>query len=451
MIGMRGFDFHRLLALILVMTAYSAIADEVLLKGDVKLSGGILGITDDGTITLHTPISEKALILSADQVEKVSFGNAGKDIELPMQRIELLNGDILPVKVTSMVKNIFNVESPILGSMAIPRDMITTLQLGIVPKKVIYSSPKGIDDWSHDDPVQQAWSYSDGRFLARGPGVLTRDMNLTEKFILKFTFGWQSQPNFQFGFAHAPWPGDKSQDRYLVEFNGFGFGVFRETPNHPRSPIFQSARSPEQNIKRQMAVEISVDRIIGLLEIRINGVLEGRFLDAREPIPAGTCVSLVSLSPKTRNNGQYLQDLMILDWDDRGDRHRSEERGDGNADSFIGRNGERFGGKLESVHANGTSTVYVFKSDFQNEALELPEEEVSTLFFSSQAEPFKSATTGDLIVGLRGQGYMRVSSCIVEQDSVRIDHPLLGSLKFGRDGISSLEQILISEIKPEKK
>lgn len=446
MIGMRNFNLQRLSALILAMTAYSAIAADVLLKGDAKLSGDILGIADDGTITLQTPISEKALILSADQVEKVLFGNAGKDIELPMQRIELSNGDILPVKVTSMEGDIFNVESPILGPLAIPRDKITTLQLGIVPKKVIYANPKGIDDWTQNDPVLQAWSYSDGRFLARGPGVLTRDMKLTEKFILKFTFGWQSHPNFQFGFAHAPWSGDTGKDRYLAEFSGFGFTVFRENMNGIRSPFIQLAHSPEQIAKRQIDVEIRVDRTRGLLEIRIDGILKGRFSDTHEPIPAGTCVSLASILNKTRDSGQYLRDLTILDWDDRGDRHRSEERGDGKADSLIGRYGERFGGKLESIRAYGVSTVYVFKSDFQKEPLKLPEEEVSTLFFSGQDKPSKSSSTSGLILGLRGQGFMRVVSCVMDADSVKVDHIVLGSLKFSRDGISSLKQIYVPKL-----
>jgi hypothetical protein len=141
---------------------------------------------------------------------------------------------------------------------------------------------------------------------------------------------------------------------------------------------------------------------------------------------------------------------MILDWDDRGDRHQSEERGDGKLDSLIGRYGERFGGNLESIRAVGASTVYVFKSDFQREPLELPEEEVSTLFLGGQGKPSKSTTTGGLILGLRGQGSMRVSSCVLVGASVKVEHPLLGSLEFGREGISSLERILIPKEKSAK-
>ncbi len=446
MTGMRSFNLQRLSALILGMAASSAVAADVSLKGDAKLSGEITAIASDGTITLLSPNAEKALILSADQVERVAFGNAEKSSRLPEQRIELSNGDILPVRVTSMEADLINVESPVLGSLTIPRDTVSSLQLGIVQKKVIYSGPKGMEGWSRDESGAQAWEYENESFLATGQGTLTRDVGLPAKFILKFSFGWQNHPNFQFCFAHPPTARGARQDKYIAEFSGSGFGVFREATNRMRTPIILLSRSPDQIAKRSMDVEIRVDRMRGLIELRVDGELMGRYTDPIEPIPEGTCISIVSNA--SSESGQNVRDIMILDWDDRGDRHRSEERGDGKLDSLIGRYGERFGGNLESIRAKGASTVYVFKSDFQKEPLELPEEEVSTLFFSGQGKPSKSATTGGLILGLRGQGSMRVSSCVLAGDSVKVEHPLLGSLEFGREGISSLERIWIPKEKP---
>jgi hypothetical protein len=421
-------------------------AADVSLKGEAKLSGEITGMTVDGTITLISPISEKALVLSADQVERVAFGNAGKSAEIPDQRIELSNGDTLPVRVTSMDAGFINAESPVLGNLAIPRDAVSSLQLGIVPKRVVYSGPKGMEGWTRDERRSQAWNYENGRFLATGQGTITRDVGLPGKFILKFTFGWQDHPNFQFCFAQPPMVEGAMHDRYVAEISGLGFGVFRESKDRMRTPVMLLARSPDQIAKRSMEVEIRVDRTRGLLELHIDGELEGRYTDPLEPIPGGACVSIVSNA--SRDSGQNVRNITILDWDDRGDRHRSEERGNGMADSLIGRYGERFGGKLEGIRANGASTVYVFKSDFQKEPLELPEEEVSTLFLGGQGKPSKSGNAGGLILGLRGQGSMRVSSCVLEGDSLKVEHPLLGPLEFGRGGIASLERIRITKAKP---
>ena len=69
--------------MLLGMAAYTALSADVSMKGDAKLSGEITGMASDGTITLLSPISEKALVLSADQVERVAFGNAGASPEVP--------------------------------------------------------------------------------------------------------------------------------------------------------------------------------------------------------------------------------------------------------------------------------------------------------------------------------------------------------------------------------
>ncbi len=445
---MQNFKLQRLSALILGMVASSAAAADVLLKGEAKLSGEIREIASDGTITLLSPNAEKALIVIADHVERVAFGKDQKSFELPQQRIELSNGDILPVRVASMEAGLINVESPVLGSLSIPRDKVSSLQLGIVQKNVIYSGSKGIEGWIRDESTAQVWDYENGSFVATGQGTLTRDVGLPAKFILRFSFGWQDHPNFQFCFAHPATARSPRQDKYIAEFSGSGFGVFREATNRIRTQIISLPRSPDQIAKRNLDVEIRVDRMRGLIELRVDGELEGRYTDPIQPIPEGTCISIVSNA--AHQSGQNVRDITIFEWDERGDRHRSEDRGDGKADSLIGRYGERFGGRLEGIRANGASTVYIFKSDFQKEPLELPEEEVSTLFLSGKGKPSESATTGGLILGLRGQGSMRVSSCVLVGDSVKVEHPLLGSLEFGREGISSLERIWIPKGKPSK-
>lgn len=442
-------DFQRLLALTFAMAASSATAADVSLKGDGKLTGEITGMTADGTITLLSPVSGKPLLLNAEQVERIAFGDSGdsgENMVIPDQRLELSNGDILPVRVTSMEAGLLRVESPALGAFSIPRAAVASLQLGIVPEKVVYLGPDGFDGWTREEGAR-SWDFEDDTFIAKGQGTLSRDVALPEKFIISFVFGWRDHPNFQFSFAEPKKRGAKS-DRYVAEFSGTGFGVFRDATHRARIPIILLARNSEQFAKRKMEVEIRVDRTRGLIELRIDGELEGRYTDPVQPFPEGTGISLISRA--SSESGQTVSDIRILAWDDRGDRHRSEERGDGKGDSLIGRNGERFGGKLEGIRKDGGSTVYVFKSDFQKDPLLLPEEEVSTVFMGGESKPSKSGTSGGLILNLRGQGTMRLASCVLEGESVRIEHPLLGSLEFGREGITSLERIWIPKAKPVK-
>lgn len=446
MTGMSNFNFQRLLALTLSMAVSTTMASEVSLKGEGKLTGEITGMDADGVITLASLISGAPLQILGDQLEKIEFSSTRDKFVLPYQRMELTNGDILPVMVTSMDNGLLRVESPVLGALMVPREAVSSLQFGIIPQKITYSGPTDFSGWKSSKGDEQAWELEEDTLIAKGQGTLTRDADLPEKFIIRFTFTWQHHPNFQFGFAED----DKTTgERYLMEFGGSGFALYRESQNRVRTTIVMLARGPEQFTQKIMEVELRGDRSRGLLELRINGELEGRYTDPIQPFPVGTGISL--RSGATRDSEQGVSDICILEWDDRGDRHRSEERGDGRSDSLIGRYGERFGGKLESIRAVGASKVYIFKSDFQKDPLELPEEEVSTVFLGSAAVPSKSDNVGGLILNLRGHGTMRISSCTIEGDRVKIMHPLLGSVEFARSGVASIERIWISKEKPTKK
>jgi hypothetical protein len=442
---MSNFDFQRLLGLTLVMAASTAMAADVSLKGEGKLTGEITGMDADGSITLVSPVSGKPLLVKGDQVEKVVFGDPRGKTILHDQRLELTNGDILPVKVTSMEDGLLRVECDMLGPLTIPREAVSSLQLGIIPEKTIYSG-SDFGGWKRAEGGERAWDHEDERFIAKGHGALARDVGLPEKFILRFSLAWRNHPNFQFGFAETDQAGS---DRYLIEFGGSGLALFRESPNRARTPIVLLIQDTDRLVQKRVDVEIRGDRSRGLLELRINGELEGRYTDPIQPIPVGTGVSLVSRA--ARESGQSVGDIRILEWDDRGDRHRSEERGDGKSDSLIGRYGERFGGKLEGIRGKGGTKVYLFKSDFQKEPLELPEEEVSTVFLAGDAKASESDNVGGLILNLRGHGTMRLSTCVLEGDTVRVAHPLLGSMEFDRSGIASIERIWISKAKPVKK
>ena len=438
-------------AFCLLLAATSAMSADVTMREDGKLSGEVSEIGPDGVITLLSPVSGKPLLLKGDQVEKVVFSRERSpkaDDEsaqaLPDQRLELTNGDILPVKVSALDDGLLHVESPVLGELAVPRQALSSLQLGIVPEKVIFAGIDGLDGWESAGG-DRSWEGDSGDLTSTGQGIISRDVGLPEKFILSYALSWQNHANFQLRFCEsANAPGE----RYVVEFSGSGLGVFRESASRPRSPIILHTRGSDRFSDNTLDVEIRMDRARGSMELRLNGQLLGRFTDSQQPVPSGGGVSLQGRG--TRESWHRISGLRVLEWDDRGDRHRGEERGDGKDDSLIGRYGERFGGTLDSIRRDGASAVYVFKSDFQKEPLELPEEEVSTVFFRGGGIS-RTEETGDIIVNLRGGGTMRVSSCTLNGDGFDAAHPLLGQLKFDKSGVDSLERIWIPKANPVSK
>lgn len=441
-------DFFKPTVLIFGIASF-AMAAEVSLPDDGKLSGEVTSMDADGTIELVSPFSAKPMKIRGDKAIRVDFGAVKTGSHVSDQKVELSNGDVLPVRVNVLANDLLSVESEDLGQISIPREILSSIQLGIFPKRVIYSGPTDFTGWIREKEGSQNWTIDGDQFVAEGLGMISKDVGLPEKFIIKFSFAWNNYPNFQFRFADPQDGLKESADRYIFQIVGSGLGIFREsTGGKANVPIVFLNRTSERQRENQMDIEIRMDRSRGKIQLLIDGEMEGGFTDPIPGIPSGTGISLVSKAP--RESSQRVGKIEILEWDDRGDRHRSEERGDGKSDSLIGRNGERLGGMLTGIRKDGETSVYLFKSDFQKDIMELPEEEVSTLFLSGQSEPEQKDVSGGYVLSLRGGGEISVSSCAFGDGKVRVVHPLLGSLEIDRAGITSLERRPVPKAKPIK-
>lgn len=444
-------DFPKLFALVLG-TASFAVAAEVSLQGNGRLTGEVTGMEADGTIEIVSPISEMPLRIRGDKAIRVDFGAPDREFAVSDQQVELANGDMLPSKVISLADGFLNVESPDLGQIRIPREMLSSIQLGIFPKRMIYSGTTDFSGWTRDKEGSRNWTADGGEFITQGMGTISRDVGLTEKFIIRFSVAWDNYPNFQFRFADPKGnPGNSGEpvDRYVVQLVGSSFGIYREAPgNRTNLPIVFLNRSSERLRDNSMDVEVRVDRSRGKLQLFIDGEKEGVFTDPLPNYPKGTGISLVGRAPQ--ESSQRVSRIEVLEWDDRGDRHRAEDRGDGKSDSLIGRNGERHGGRLTGIRRDGDASVYLFKSDFQKEIMEWPEVEVSTVFLGGQGDLGSEDFSGGFMLSLRGGGEMSVSSCTLASGKVSVQHPLLGTLEIAREGITSLERRLAPKAKPNK-
>ncbi len=426
-------------ATILLSCIFPAIAADISLTGDGRLTGEMTAMSEDGTITLVSPISENPIEVDGEHVKSVKFEIPKDAGAVPDQRVRLVNGDVLPLKITGMDATVIHASSDDMGELDIPRNFVDSIQLGIIPQKLVYAGPQDFEGWIRDENGSRNWTVTDGEFLAEGEGTVSRKIDLPEKFIIRFDLGWTNHPNFRFTFADPLKPANEPANRYFLEFSGAGVNVKRESTGLTRyTPIVLLSRTPDQFPGDHLTVEIRVDRSRGLLQLYLNGEFEGRYSDPVPEIPAGSGISLLSLAP--RESEQTVSRIKVMAWDDRGDRHRSEDRGDGRTDSLIGRFGERFGGKLNGVRAGADGPVYLFKSDFQEEIIEMPESEVSTVFLAGDSKDRNPDEQRGLVLRLRGKGEIRVSSCVFSEKSVKVVHPLLGSMELAREGVTLLER-----------
>ncbi|MCB1134337.1 MAG: hypothetical protein KDN05_24685, partial [Verrucomicrobiae bacterium] len=256
-------------------------------------------------------------------------------------------------------------------------------------------------------------------------------------------------PNVRVWFADSRDGGDESRDRYLLQFNRAGMELKRESSEgrHP-VPIAVLNRTPDLYPERRLEVEIAVDRKTSRIHLFLNGEPEGTFEDPVTPVPAGGVVRFECNT--SRGQTQEIHQIEIYQFDDSRRRHRSEDRGDPESDSLISRDDDRWGGRLIEIAGGSDGAVFRFKSDFQENPLELPEEDVSTVFFARKDGEPSAAPASPFVLKLRDNGSLRVGSCRFADGRVDAEHPLLGPIRFAGGAVTEMEWVGDPESVEEK-
>lgn len=438
-------------ALLLAATAASA-DDITLASGNSRLSGEVRAIHADGAIELASPLSQQPLRLKNGAVRKVEFTALPSTADAPGAIVELANGDRIPATVETLDDRTLTVNSPHAGRVSIPRAALSSLQLGVREHKLVYSGPKNLEEWQGLDGQLKNLSIDGGALIANGQASAVRDIGLPRDFIIRFTLIWQERqmPNFQVYFADPLRPRGEPTNRYYVQFNGAGVELKREVEHGKRWHSFVTLnRTPNLYPNRELKVEVHVVRSTSRLKLFINEEPEGEWEDPIGSIPEGGGIAIVSNA--SNGNVQRVSGIRILELDDSRTRHGAEDRGDGKQDSLISRDDDRWGGSLTEIRPAASGPVFVFKSDFQNEPLEIPETDVSTVFFAKPAGEADPGAAPAYRLRLRDGGSLQISSCRFDGDSVTAGHPLLGELRLGRAGVLAFESVSADKpAKPEK-
>lgn len=440
MIGIPSFNHLALTAGFGISLFQPLSADSLALANDSRISGTIREILENGVLVMETPLSAEPLEILGEAVRSASFSSEPGEFTPPTARVELVNGDVLPITLLELDDKMLRADSPLTGPLEIPRASVRALHLGITDSRMIYSGPDGIDGWRSEAGRAMTWGFEAGKLKVEGQGAVRRKFELPDQFIVRFTLEWNRNPNFKFTFADSLLAMGEKSDSYYITFNQAGFEIKRESSEGARFPsLVTISRGPDQFNDRQVKVELRVDRKRNLIYLYLDDQFEGRYVDPSDKPPPDGGISLVSNA--SEGVTQQVFGIDISDWDPSGERHRTEERGDPKQDSLIARDAARFGGKLLGIRPSDEGPVFSFKSDFGVDLVELPESEVSTVFFAS-GEPWVEAdeAANPLRLRLRGNGLIQVDTCTLTDDRAEIVHPLLGKLTLNRSGIAAIER-----------
>jgi hypothetical protein len=416
-------------------------ADDLLLEGGSHLSGGVRAITEGGAVLLESTLSPEPVQLTGNNVRKIVFSELARKPGVATCGVTLANGDIVPGDIEAIDGKHLTLVSNIAGRLVIPRRLLYCLQFGVHQGDVIYAGPDDLNGWSREPSTASHWTLSDGILQVRGGGKLSRNFELPQQFIVRFTVDWNTTPNLRFYFASPPGAGEIPVDRYYLQFNAAGLEIKRESSSGRRyTTITTLNRLPQQYPDKHLTIEIRVDRPGRMLQLYLNDEPEGPFRDPLAKAPAANGIGFESMVEEGAE--MRLNKIELTDWNRKSERRRSEERGDVTKDVLIGSKSERFSGDFLEAKKGPDGMLYVFKSAFQNDALEVPESEVATVFFASKKDAVVDAGTNPFVLQLRNGGALHVSSCAFAAEQVEASHPLLGRLTLRRDGIAAMERVM---------
>lgn len=416
-----------------------------------RLTGTILSIDEKGRLELASPLSPSPLLLKCDSIDKIEFSNSPVESEAPSSLIELANGDLLPATIENLDDRNLTVTSPATGRLEFSRNAVSSMQLGIHEQDPIYSGPNSLEEWTENDNEAKNWKFRNASLFSSGPATASKMLSLPEKFILRFTLKWQPKqiPNLQVFFADPLKAKGVPCDRYCLHFSGSGLEIRRELSNNKRPLVIaQLNRTPNQYPDRQLKVEIRVERNDARIQLLLNDELEWKGIDPKAPAPDGGGITLNSNVPSS--SPQEIREIQVLALDDSRTRHKAEDRGNPKTDSLISREDDRLSGHLAAIQKTASGVVFRFKSDFQNDPLEIPAEDVSTLFFAAEQIMKSEGEDPRFTLMLNGGGSLRVTSCRFTESKVFASHQLLGQLEISRRDIVSMARTT-SKKKPQTK
>ncbi len=400
-----------------------------------RLSGTVTALSDTGEVSLASPLSFEPFQLRADRIRLVEFARGKKSPDDRDALVVLANGDELPCDLRGIDDDSIRIDTSFAGEIDIPRSSVGTVQLGVRPRKVIYRGPANESDWT----IKNGWRFDSSRFAADGSGTLARSFDIPGSFALRFRVTWRNTPNIQIYFADDKLETTGKADRYYVTFNGAGFELKRQQSNdgYPWLTMSTIPREPSDFPDSSVEMELRVDRKLALIHIYLNGELVEKCHDPLDAAPTGQGVMF--RSSIGGDEAQFIDMIEIREWDPAADRHRTEPRGDEDSDVVITRSSDRGKGRILGTGKGPDGDTILYKGPHTAEPVELPVEHISTLFFKVP-EGRAEVPRPPLVLGLRGRGSLGVTNCVLREEGIDAEHPLLGKLLIRRDAVSRLER-----------
>jgi hypothetical protein len=423
---------HLLSALLFSSTLLHA--DVITLGSDGKISGKVESISEDGVITLSSPLSPEKLQFSQQEFDRIKFEEKEPSKITSNNILYLKNGDVMPVSVDELDDKQLTFQLPWSEKLNAARSAIDSLHFGTSENVVLYRGPL-VNEWD----LGRAWKFNNSLESQAWGSTHRKFESFPDRYILNFSLEWTGNAGIKCLFASNSTDGNGVADCYFIQFNSAGLELKRQASGSKKFTSLATFNdlTPDDMEDNQMEVEIRVDRINRILQLAVNGKqLRNNIIDPIEtgPVPNGNIISFISTS--SSEDKHTITDIRVSTWGSASAEARLEKRSDGKSDVLYDIESNRSSGSLKSIKP-GKELQVLFENPHDPAPKPLPGSKIAVIYFSGEksegkAPPFR--------IQLHGLGTLLVDSFTLRDGKIFAKHPVLGELEIATSQISEISR-----------
>jgi hypothetical protein len=197
------------------------------------------------------------------------------------------------------------------GRLRAPRSQLNGLSFFAQGHTVLYDGPNSFAEWK-TAAGQKAWSYRDGSLVARGPGIIGRDLKLPPRARVQFDLSWSGQlALLVFIYTDSFERVDYNANAYLIPI-GSGYVGLQRIQRGGGVVQLGQAQVPGMLRKGTVSIELRADLEEGLVALLADGALVQQWRDAAGFQAQGRGIAFYS---QLTDASVRISNLKASDWD----------------------------------------------------------------------------------------------------------------------------------------
>jgi hypothetical protein len=469
------------LGLALVGIAAGEERPDLLRLTDGQLEGTFAGLSPEGVLRWERDDGVDALNFQTQKIQQVVLGgSAFLPVGGSTSSIELVTGDQIPGRVTSVDAEALTLESEIVGPLTVPRDLVARISPNPFGGRLIYAGPFDPSAWEIRGPGGEAeeaeeaeepegaqggesegaedaepgsWEHLAGSwYYNQGNDALILDAPMPTSSVVRFRLDWRGTPStriaFYADFAEDPDPENRGARSSTDDANYFGNAfVMRIRSGYVR--LYQTGYKEDggrftRTIRGRQGGASLRNETSANFELRTN-LEEGfaaLYIDGdfwiQWPLPndpeslkrmgRGLGFRVLNSSARMR-----LSDLIIAEWNGMTDAASTLENRERDVVALT--NGtDRFSGEVQGIRDG----VLTLQGPYA--PMEIPVADIAEIRFASDGRRQDVAEVSDpILIQFQPIGRLMGQPLEADAESIRLRSAILGELPVSLDTAKILE------------